>query len=224
MSELLILARGDECVAAYEQAFRRAGVVFHAARSTEEAFAIMRSTPLAGVVQDMPTVLRLQATDKQRLLDRMELFPVLRLRWQASERRLMAVGGRDVPAGEAIGRFLQECAAFTPRVIRRMERRECHLNVLLSPGSELERGHIMKTVTMNATPLGCFVFCTSWLEPGQRASLFVPRALERRSVLCRVAHVIPWGGRNHVPGAGLEFLDLEGARREEFAGLIGWKA
>lgn len=202
---LLIVAMDDDATAEYASLVRHLGADCFIAHAPNEIAAILRSAPLHGVVLDMPTAVRIKGPDKQWVFKLLELYPLIRLRYSRKNDAITAIGAEQ-DARIALESFLKgPCASFTPRTIRRTERKTLHFNVILWRENDVE-GEL--AVVDNFTPLGCFVITPTPMPPGERVVLVFPGADtsgDHLQVAARVIHHVPWGSKRSLPGAGLAF-------------------
>lgn len=219
---VLVVSRDEESLLHYAALVRQAGAVACLAPSLEQVAAVLRATAVSGILLDQPSIMRMQGEEKRHTLDLMHLFPLLRLRWDKAAQTVQTFPPQPGLSGEEVARrfIAQRCAAFTPRRIRALERRPLHENVLLARPETSDPSQMERTVLLNFTEAGGFVFSARDWAPDDWAWLYFPHFPLGTPALCRVAHVLPWGSRRAVPGVGLEFQVEDAALRERLRELF----
>ncbi|MFW5734433.1 MAG: hypothetical protein ACOCWR_05185 [Oceanidesulfovibrio sp.] len=216
---LLVVAMDDDAAAEYARLVRSLGADCFVAYTPEDIAAILRGAPLHGVVLDTPTAVRIKGPDKQWVFRHLELFPIIRLRYNHKNETITALGS-DQDATASLKEFVERtCKAFTPRTIRRIERKTLRYNIILTRDGET---HGEPAVLDNFTPLGCFVITTTPLSPGERVVVVFPGAGPRGDHLhvgARVIHHAPWGRERTLPGVGLSF-ETDNDQREALERLF----
>lgn len=187
----------------------------------------------SGLLVDLPTLIKAPHADKCMVRKDMELYPVLRLRYDEGERKVRGLFyGQESPDGDVVAQFIrQELGAVSPRLLRASPRRKLNFNALVCRGDVFDPENALRTVTLDVSRGGCFLVTCEEFPPGAEICL---RFLElgdpapMRAVLRRR---VEWGKSMAVPGIGVEFLDLSEeqrkaldtwlARRRFFAAEVG---
>lgn len=172
-----------------------------------DLFRTLPETQVNGIVTDIPILVRASLNDKMLFEGIEGIFPNIRLNWNehAGFRILFTDPKRS--GEEHLRAFLQRCLAFSPRPLRRNDRKECHLNLLMwEEGEPEDRAH--KAFTMDVSHNGLFV-CTCDPPPfgvEVRLSILELSPLPFRAT---VRWQRGWGMSSTIPGFGARFLDLD---------------
>ena len=162
--------------------------------SLSELPALLKEQAVSGIIIDMITATRSTAQEKQETNELIQLFPNLKVKLVKNE--LVCLG-----KGISIMQFVQNCRSFTPRTIRKGERKVRHIAFLLSADNEFSKPE--KTVTLNIADKGCFVYSTGEWKPGDRVWL---RFIDNDNVITGIVRWWqPWGNSKKMPGIGISF-------------------
>lgn len=209
-TRLLLIAEPGLARAAYMAVLHDQGVEVDCIGSPGEMAGALMDAPYSGLVIDVPTMIRCECGDKNRITRVMERFPVLRVMYnpKCGGIRGLAQGGtlRD---NRDLGEFVtHECAPFTPRSIRVVQRREVVFNVVLLNkfGLPAEQGE--RTVTLNVSEHGCFIYSISDWRLNTSAWLVVNEFDDRTPIELKVRWQRPWGTASLLPGIGATFESM----------------
>lgn len=209
---------------AYVRALRGLGVTFDVAENLKDISENHNQIKYNGFLIDVPTLLRSGASDKAEVNLLIDNFPVLRLNYHPSG------GIRGIPSGRFSGTsgiledFLKEsCRNFPARSLRGTKRANKILSVILnhdlsSPGRQIE-----KSVTINFSAEGGFFFSVGKWEKGDYVWIVVKDLDDKTPIKSQVQWVVPWGKKDHIPGIGVNFLNLSDRQASQIEELIKGK-
>lgn len=218
---LAVCAKDPVSLALYESLVRTVGASPYGCLDVQGLFETLKRIPSSGVLVDQPTLVRLSGVEAGLVRELLALYPHLRLKADKT-RGLVEAFTPDGPREglEAIKDFLfGQCLDRVPRVVRRWERRNLPHNVLLLDALDCD-GRVEKSFFANVSPLGAFVFSSLDRRPGETCSLRFAADPEL-TLKARVIHVVGFGEREAVPGAGVVFLDVGPERRKLLSRLLG---
>ena len=210
MTRLLLIAEPGLARAAYLEVLRDLGVQADCIGSPGEMAGALMDAPYSGLVIDVPTMIRCECGDKNRITRVMELFPVLRVMYNPKYGgiRGLAQGGtlRD---NRDLGEFVEfECVPFSPRSIRVAQRREMVFNVVLLNRLGLPEAKGERTVTLNVSEHGCFIYSISDWRLDSSAWLVIKEFEDRTPIELKVRWQRPWGTASLLPGIGATFESM----------------
>jgi len=111
--------------------------------------------------------------------------------------------------GETIESFLEnDCVSFKARSIRADSRKEVNLNVLLSEGELYSETDAARSVTINISKGGCFIYSTVERELQSHVSFVFKELSDHRPMCGEVRWQVPWGHSMRIPGIGLKFINI----------------
>lgn len=216
---VLLIAEQGEARKAYVSALDELGVAYDAILSPDEIQDRLNNTPYNGLLVDVPTMIRSASKEKQRVNQAQEWFPTLKLLYnpQYGGIRGMHAGG-TVNQNLSLAEFVQgECTRFTARTVRLAVRAELIFNVVLLARPDQPLHEAERSVTMNISELGCFVFTVrDWRTQG-RCWLRFQEFGETGPIEAQVRWQRPWGESMRIPGIGVSFPALTPAQR---AGIL----
>lgn len=207
-TKILLVAEDGEARLAYSDVLSEMDVEFDCVASPDDMTDSLVNGDYNGLLVDVPTMIRCECEDKNRITRIMQSFPVLRLMHnpQFGGIRGLAQGGTIRDNRDLREFIIDECVPFTPRSIRVAERKEVVFNVLLLQdlkGEEAER-----TVTINASEHGCFVFSVNRWEVASPAWLVVNEFEDKTPIELKVRWCGKWGNQMRFPGIGASFESM----------------
>ncbi|WP_242012237.1 PilZ domain-containing protein [Pseudodesulfovibrio cashew] len=209
-TKILLVAEEGEARSAYTGVLSKLGVEYDCIASPDEMTDTLINGVYNGLLVDVPTMIRCECEDKNRITRIMERFPVLRLMYNSrfGGIRGLAHGGtmRD---NRSLSEFIQdECIPFTPRSIRVAERHDLVFNVLLLKDIDMEEMQAERTVTINVSEHGCFVYSVDQWEAASPAWLVVNEFEDKTPIELKVRWCSHWGKAMRLPGIGASFESM----------------
>lgn len=164
----------------------------------------------SGVLVDVPTMIRCQADNKNRITEIMNRFPVLKLMYDPAhdEVRGLAHGGTVRDNRNLADFVLDECVPFEPRSIRVVTRKDVVFNVLLLKESQSDFEQSERTVTVNVSEHGCFVYTVNQWSLFSPAWLVVNEFEDKTPIELKVRWQGAWGRQMRLPGFGATFESM----------------
>jgi len=161
--------------------------------SLSELPEFLKTVPVSGILIDLITSTKASTAEKEATNDIIQLFPHIKIKIVNSE--ILVLGGITLK------QFIHNCTTFTPRTIRKSERKVRHIAFLLSANSEFTCPE--KVVTLNISDGGCFIYSTAEWRVGDRVWL---RFIDNDKVMtATVRWWQPWGNNKKMPGIGILF-------------------
>lgn len=110
------------------------------------------------------------------------------------------------PDTEALRSFIeQRCRLFTPRTLRKFNRKETFLSAALSTSGDCGVEGSLKTFTVNISRGGAFVHTTMPFRKEDAVWLHFPDAAGGGPVKGATCWQVPWGSSRAIPGIGVRF-------------------
>ncbi|MEF2230667.1 MAG: PilZ domain-containing protein [Pseudodesulfovibrio sp.] len=209
-TRLLLIAEPGLPRAAYLGVLRDLDVEVDCIASPGEMAGALMDAPYNGLVIDVPTMIRCDCGDKNRITRVMERFPVLRVMYnpKCGGIRGLAQGGTLRDNRDLIEFVEHECVPFSPRSIRVVQRREVVFNVVLLNRLGLPEVQGERTVTLNVSEHGCFIYSINDWRMGEPAWLVVNEFDDRTPIELKVRWQRPWGTASLLPGIGATFESM----------------
>jgi len=154
---------------------------------------VLKEIPVSGILIELITSTRSSAQEKKDTNDVIQFFPNARFKFVDNDMRVLG-------HGMTLEKFVSDCRLAKPRTLRKSERKIRHIAMLLSADGEFANAE--KTVTIDVSDGGCFVFSTGEWGVGDRVWL---RLLDNDCVLTgKVCSWQQWGNNRKMPGIGVE--------------------
>ncbi|HJV36997.1 PilZ domain-containing protein [Geomonas sp.] len=211
-ARILVVVKEADARGAYEEILQRVGVSYDIAETFTDLQRMSSAVPYSGLLVDILTLIRCSKEEKAIAYDCLNYYPSLRLKWDGRDRsiNLSPLEQSDtVDVGASLSFFVEtRCKAFTARTLRRFDRKESYLNLLLSPRPECGEGECLKTFTLNISRGGAFVHTTDPLQKGEPVWLRFLELPANEPLKAVVCWCIEWGTCRGIPGIGVQFEGL----------------
>jgi len=152
-TRILMVVTEEEAKAAYEKALRELNVSYDVAGSFHEVLGMTIERAYSGLLIDILTLVRSSKEEKTIAYECINYYPSLRVKWDARTKRMNLSPleqSFSADAGATLGFFIQQrCRAFAARPLRRHNRRETVLSLLLSTSADFTAGETVKSFTVN---------------------------------------------------------------------------
>lgn len=209
-TRVLLIAEGGLARSAYVERLRDLDVEVDCISSPDEMTGALIDAPYSGLLIDVPTMIRCEGVDKNRITRIMDRFPVLRLMYNPKFGgiRGLAQGGTIRDNRDLSDFVLGECVPFSPRSIRVSRRKDIHFNVRLMEDADQHVSEAEQTVTINVSEHGCFVYSISDWKVNNMAWLVVSEFEDKTPIELKVRWRRGWGESMHMPGIGASFESM----------------
>jgi hypothetical protein len=155
---------------------------------------LLINTAVSGILLDLVTSTRAGSAEKEATNELIQLYP--HLKFKVVNNDIIILGGTD-----SLQQFARECRKFKERKIRRGPRKVRHIAFIISADSSFEIQE--KTVSLNISDNGCFVYSTNEWKAGD--TVWLRFADNDRVIRAKVCWWQPWGNNKKMPGIGIEF-------------------
>ncbi len=212
---ILLVAEDDHERNFYQKAIAGLGIEVMAVASLRGLDADMTASYYDGVIIDMATKIHGLKSDREFVYRTLRKFPVAHVNRKGESRKIKVFypGHR---AGATLKDFVQEkCVPFTPRRLGHHIRKELHFNVLLSRDGHPQEETAERTVTVDVSENGCFLFSVEEWEPGERVWMIIQELNDRTPIEGLVRWHVKWGAGMRVPGIGLKFTQINDVQKKE---------
>ncbi|HBG08176.1 MAG: pilus assembly protein PilZ [Geobacteraceae bacterium GWC2_58_44] len=208
-TRILMVVKEAEARAAYEEALRRVGVSYDIAGSFDEVLRLSIDNAYSGLIIDILTLIRSSKEEKLIAYDCLNFYPSLRVKWDARQKTmnlspLEQTFSADTEA--TLDYFIESrCRPFTARSLRKFNRKDTSLALLLSTCCDFSDGASLKTFTVNISQGGAFVHTTHSFVKGQTVWLRFLELPDAEPIKAVVCWSIEWGACRSIPGIGVMF-------------------
>jgi hypothetical protein len=214
---LLLVAQEGPALEAYRRLLGPANAQCDIVANLAAAHTALSANAYHALLVDMVTMVRAPQAEKAELHEALSLYPVVRLKYEHDRGQVQAVymgraGGEQVDLIE----FIQvRCPEFKPRRVRRHERTDYHLNVVLAGDALFTPDTAQRTNILNVSESGCFVYSV-WDWPlGTPIWLQITDLADDSPVTGTVVRRVHWGTPGLLPGIGVQFAQITPAQVAE---------
>jgi hypothetical protein len=215
---ILVIAMEADERAIYCEAIRGLGVTVSAVPSLKGLDTDIRDRYFHGVVIDMQTKIGTLKNDREFIYTTLRKFPTAHVNIEKASGQIRGVFYPGQEPGATLSDFVdQKCRIFTPRRLGYHIRKEIHFNVVLSKEGDEAIGNQEKTVTVDVSEKGCFLFSVQDWHPGDTARLAVIELTDKTAIKAQVCRCIKWGVGMQVPGIGVKFTQINASQTREIS-------
>ena len=212
---ILLVAHKEELREKYRNAVQKLGVNVVAVSSFFNLDQAITEKRYHGLLVDLPTKLNAAREDEEFVRNIIDKFPVASLNFDKKKQKIKALF-----YGQQRGRTLEdfinkECRYFAPRRFRYHVRKQIHFNLIVSKESSFKEGHCERTVTIDVSRGGCFIFSINSWENGQDIWVIIKDLKDNTPIHGQVRHYVPWGSELQLPGVGVEFIGIKECQLKE---------
>lgn len=211
---ILLVAQPGEACTIYEAALHRTGAQVDTVASTDTFYGAVTHFAYNGIVIDIPTKIKALSDHKDLVYSILGRFPVIQVNFDRLSGRIRALlYGHHERAGTLEELIREACGQSPPRKLRSEERKPLHYNVLLSTQPQFDPQTLIRTVTMDVSLNGCFLFSAARYQLGARVWLRIMDIYDKTPISGIVRHKRKWGQAMVVPGIGVEFETIKESQR-----------
>lgn len=219
---ILVCQEEGEAKQAYINAVKPFGVKVDTVPSLSELHKMLCENYYNGVMVDFRTKMKASNKEKELVHDVFEQFPVAQLNFEEKTGSIRSFHYSRESKGETIESFIkEECRSFIARPIRSSIRKKIHFNVLLSKTGDFAKEGIDRTVTMNVSKGGCFIYSVDDLQSDTRLMMMFKELEEQTPILGEVRWRALWGEAMQIPGIGVKFENLSEGQLAKICEDIG---
>jgi hypothetical protein len=211
---LLVAQPGDACTL-YEAALQRSGAQVDTVAAIDTFYGAVTHFAYSGIVIDIPTKIKALSDHKDLVYSILDRFPVIQVNVDPRSRRIRALlYGQHERTGGLADLIREYCWHTPPRKLRSEERKTLHYNVLLSTKRHFNPQTLIRTVTMDVSLNGCFLFSAARFQVGARVWMRFMDLYDKTAIIGVIRHKRNWGEAMIIPGIGVEFETIKESQRE----------
>ncbi len=222
---VLLICREGTSLQYYLDACKGQDARIDVASSFEDLYKAIVKIPYNGILIDMPTKIVTLSKDKERVDSILKRYPVARLTFNDKSGQLCVFYSNQAAGSGTLDDFLaQQCRSFTARTIRSDRRRDIVFNVILSKTKNISDQDSERTVTMNISRGGCFIFSTDDWEVNNDAWFIIKELADQTPICGQVRWNVDWGNEMRYPGIGVQFIEISNYQLNELCDKSGIQA
>jgi len=216
--KIILVSRKGEPEKAYLSELKKIGIKADVVSSFKELFKSMLVTPYNGVLVDLMIRISAPREDKILVHEVLETFPVITMRWDSKTGVMRTFYYGQFKSDSTLEDFInRECRFFRARTIRSSVRRNIHLNIMMSKNGDFIEENIIKTITLNISGGGCFLYNSEDMDDVTNAWIIIKELSDKKPIYCEIRWVHKWGEIMRIPGIGLKFLDISESQLQELS-------
>ncbi len=213
---ILLVCREGIARQKYLDACKGLEVSIDIASTYQELLDSAINNPYNGMMIDVPTKLKALSMDKESASNIFNLFPILQLIYNEESGQIRTISSGQSNSIETLKEFIDKCCnSSKARTIRSERRKAVVFNVILSKGKEVSHEDDEKTVIMNISKRGCFIFSNHKWEAGSDAWFIIKELTDQTPIRGEVKWKVDWGQKMSVPGIGIQFMDISDSQLKE---------
>lgn len=212
---ILLVAQPGEACTRYKAAIRSTGARVDTVASIDTFYGAVTHFAYNGLVVDIPTKIKALSEHKDLVYSILDRFPVIQVILDRTTGRLRALlHGQHERTGALEDLIRDACWHSPARKLRSEERKAVHYNVLLSTYRDFDPETLIRTVTLDVSLNGCFLFSAARFQVGARVWLRIMDLYDKTPISGIVRHQRKWGEAMMVPGIGVAFETIRESQRQ----------
>jgi len=222
LSKLLLYVHESAAETVYADLITSLNVECEVVRSFADFYQRSVGAAYSGFMVDIVSSIKAPPFDRVVIKELMDVYPSLRLRWdpKSGEVRTLMTGagaGQKISIAYFVSAY---CADFTPRALRLRPRKNINCSVVWSVHPQMPDEDIKRTVTVDISAGGCFLYSAYSIEIGTILWLRFVDLVDNAPIKFQVLWLIEWGRSTMMPGWGGKFLHISDAQLAEISALI----
>lgn len=200
---LILVSSRPEANQAYRDNIQDTDVTLEVVDSFIALYQGLSREAYHGVLIDMPTKIKAPQEEKELVNEVLDRFPVIQLGWDANSRNIRSFFyGQSKGSGKIQDFITHECRRFSPARARFEKRLPVHFNVQLLGVVD------SRTVTINVSRGGCFIYAVGAWREGEPVHLVVSELENQTPIVGEIRWGVRWGTPMKMPGFGLRFQKI----------------
>ena len=205
--KIILAAKSSERGALFQAFLRGYDVECCVVDSLQEVITHASTEEHAGVLIDMPLLIRKHVSIMNELDDILNGLPSAILNIHAPSGAVHFLSRGGISSGcSSIDHFIKICLQFVPKTIIYRYRQAFHHNVILYRTPELHDGY--RSACLDISLSGCYLFYTrDDLLEGEPVWITFPEHIHPSPLKGMVSWVRTWGTTENIPGIGVTFCE-----------------
>ena len=206
---LILVSTEGNAQQVYLKAIKSLGVQLDTVSTFKDLYSCLSKKAYNGVLVDLKTKLKAPREEKERTDAVLIQFPALQLKLGNEPGLIQTFYYGQTKGYGTLEKFVnEECRAFKARTIRLSPRLKRHFNVILSKMGDFLEKDIIRTVTVNVSEGGCFIYSIDNWEMNSNVKFALKELDDKNPIIGKVIWRILWGKIMQIPGIGLRFKDI----------------
>jgi hypothetical protein len=215
---VLLFAEEGSAKQKYLDALSQCGAQVFVTSSFFDLSAEICSRTYHGLFLDLPTKMKAIRENKAYVYRLVERFPVSHLKIDDGLGEIRCFHFNQKYGSTLLDFINNQCRTFTPQKIRRDDRVEIHLPVLVFKHQADKRPE--RSITNDLSVGGCFIFSSRRWKEGHDVWIRFKDIEDPLPIHAHIKTVVKWGKPRQIPGIGVQFKDLSPLQVAELARCI----
>ncbi len=186
------------------------------ATTVQELFDAATKTAYSGLMIDTPTKIKDFRTDREKIDSILKLYPVIQLTFNETTKQTRTFYSGLLNGSGSIEEFLTDkCSLFNARKLRSSRRKAINFNVILSDSKHVSDSNHLKTVTINFSQDGCFIYSIDNWKIKSDVWFTIKELTDQTPIHGQILRKVDWGSYMSVPGIGLQFKGIKDCQLED---------
>jgi Tfp pilus assembly protein PilZ len=218
--KIVLAANNDYVRKTYLREFKKYPAQIDTVASLGELYEVLTKTAYNGIMLDVPT--RIMATADERILvqEAMGTYPVCGCNLDQDSGGIKFILSDEQPAKDPFEYFIKQCGRFTARKIRKSSRLSHPFKALLLAGSGRQETGPEKTITVNVSNNGVFLFGVEDKKIGDTVTFVIKDLDDKTPISGVVRWCTQWDSSSRIPGYGIEFSAITPGQVQQISNLI----
>ena len=216
---VILFARDGEAQERYLREISGSGIRVDVAATPYELHLAMQDSSYSGLLVDLVTKMMVPKSEQAALRRIFDVFPVIQLRLDRSTDKIGTLyQGQPKNGGNLTDFLINHCLPYPPRKIRNEKRKEAFFNLVIyrqADGSSTRSARKEKTVTINISPGGCFIFSNLDWEKSADVWLEIRELSDQTPIQGEIRWGVEWGKTMQIPGVGIRFKNIKKSQLKE---------
>ena len=176
----------------------------------------MITNPYQGVMIDLIPSMKASREEKGAAQEILDVFPLIQLKLENETGIIRTISFGSSSGSDSLVNFINnECRIFTPRAIRLSVRKSINFTVVMSKEEHMNEKLLERTVTMNASQGGCFLFSSQDWSNTADVWFIINELQDKSPIKGDVRWAVSWGNNMAIPGIGISFNKIKPEQLEE---------
>lgn len=216
--KLILICKDGEARQAYLNEAKAIGVQFDVVSTYDELFKYMLNNPYHGILIDLPTNIKTSKEEKAAAQEAIRSFPIAQLNWERESGSIRTISFGKTLTSCTLHDFINdECQPFTARSIRLHARKNINFNILLAREEGMSEAFLERTVTVNVSKGGCFLFSGQDWSNILHVSFVINELQDKSPIVGEIRWSIEWGETMTIPGIGICFKHIKQGQLDELS-------
>ncbi|MGA1870017.1 MAG: PilZ domain-containing protein [bacterium] len=216
--KLLLVVKDDEVKWHYQDEINKYDVEYDTVSSLADLYRALINTSYNGILLDVPTKVKASKDENILVHQVLEVFPVIRLRWDPHEKIIRTLFYGQPKQNNTIEHFInQTCRSFNARGARSSKRVNINANVLLSKTNIFASHNVIRTITIDVSKEGCFFYSVDMLDHFHKVHFIIKELEDDTPITAEVRWCVEWGKSMRAPGIGVKFIDIKMGQTEKIS-------